>query len=107
MYFTYVLLLRAFSRSGPLLLKTYQETSPSSSTQKYGLAVVEREEDGTLNELKELIEVANGCPSTFDETSMFVGPQAQVSRPPIFPREAKGVVESTCTNNSHRPPRRS
>ncbi|GAA6009466.1 hypothetical protein JCM11491_003568 [Sporobolomyces phaffii] len=64
MYFTYVLLLRAFSRSGPSLLKTLEETASG--------------EGSTRTELAELIQVANGCPSTFDETSMFVGHEAEI-----------------------------
>lgn len=36
-------------------------------------------EEGTKKELKELVRVANGCPSTFDETSMFIGQEAEVS----------------------------
>ena len=40
-------------------------------------------EEGMRRELKELVRVANGCPSTFDETSMFIGQEAEVS--PLFP----------------------
>ncbi|GAA5854771.1 hypothetical protein JCM5353_006492 [Sporobolomyces roseus] len=64
MYFTYVLLLRAFARSGPSLMRTLEETAVG--------------EEGTKKELKELVRVANGCPSTFDETSMFIGQEAEI-----------------------------
>jgi hypothetical protein len=63
-YFTYVLLLRALSKSGPQLLRTLQDTSSESET---------------ISKLESLIQVANGCPSTFDETSMFSGSSSQVS----------------------------
>ncbi|GAA5907739.1 hypothetical protein JCM5296_007457 [Sporobolomyces johnsonii] len=63
MYFTYVLLLRALSRSGPQLLRTLEDTAS---------------EPGTIEALRELVEVANGCPSTFDETSMFSGAEAEI-----------------------------
>ncbi|GAA5936261.1 hypothetical protein JCM3775_006447 [Rhodotorula graminis] len=58
MYFTYVLLLRALSRSGPQLVRTLDATAG------------ERE---TRDRLEQLVRVADGCPSTFDETSMFSG----------------------------------
>ncbi|GAA6034544.1 hypothetical protein JCM8097_005385 [Rhodosporidiobolus ruineniae] len=64
MYFTYVLLLRALSRSGPQLVRTMGDTAASAEeTQR----------------MKALVETANGCPSTFDETSMFSGgPEADL-----------------------------
>lgn len=62
-YFTYVLLLRALSKSGPQLLRTLHDTSS---------------EPATIEKLGNLIKLANGCPSTFDETSMFSGLQAEV-----------------------------
>ncbi|GAA5916766.1 hypothetical protein JCM6882_003052 [Rhodosporidiobolus microsporus] len=58
MYFTYVLLLRALSRSGPQLVRTLGDTAASQDE---------------ISRLKGMVEVANGCPSTFDETSMFNG----------------------------------
>ncbi|GAA5944516.1 hypothetical protein JCM1841_006465 [Sporobolomyces salmonicolor] len=63
MYFTYVLLLRALSRSGPQLLRTLEDTAS---------------DPGTTEALRELVDVANGCPSTFDETSMFSGAEAEI-----------------------------
>lgn len=63
MYFTYVLLLRALARSGPQLVQTLEDTAG------------ERE---TRDRLQALVKVANGCPSTFDETSMFSGQEAKV-----------------------------
>ncbi|ORY87524.1 hypothetical protein BCR35DRAFT_277447 [Leucosporidium creatinivorum] len=62
-YFTYVLLLRALSKSGPQLLRTLQDTSS---------------EPATIEKLSTLVDVATGCPSTFDETSMFSGPSAEI-----------------------------
>lgn len=62
-YFTYVLLLRALSKSGPQLLRTLQDTSSEAAT---------------IEKLSTLVDVATGCPSTFDETSMFSGPSAEV-----------------------------
>ncbi|GAA5948755.1 hypothetical protein JCM3765_004996 [Sporobolomyces pararoseus] len=73
MYFTYVLLLRALSRSGPSLLKTLKETS-STNTSK----LLDQEMLDTRFELGELVKVAKSCKETFDESSMFVGPQAQI-----------------------------
>ncbi|GAA5912698.1 hypothetical protein JCM8208_007734 [Rhodotorula glutinis] len=58
MYFTYVLLLRALSRSGPQLVRTLDATAG---------------EQETRDRLEQLVRVADGCPSTFDETSMFSG----------------------------------
>ncbi|GAA5871804.1 hypothetical protein JCM16303_000870 [Sporobolomyces ruberrimus] len=72
MYFTYVLLLRAFSRSGPSLLKTLGETATTS------IATREAGGTSTITKLEDLLKVAKGCPSTFDETSMFVGAEAQI-----------------------------
>lgn len=63
MYFTYVLLLRALARSGPQLVRTLEETAGELDTR---------------DSLKGLVQVANGCPSTFDETSMFSGKEAEV-----------------------------
>ncbi|GAA5993381.1 hypothetical protein JCM10908_002638 [Rhodotorula pacifica] len=63
MYFTYVLLLRALARSGPQLVQTLENTAG------------ERE---TRDRLQGLVKVANGCPSTFDETSMFSGKEAKL-----------------------------
>lgn len=63
MYFTYVLLLRALARSGPQLVQTLQDTAG---------------EQETRDRLAGLVKVANGCPSTFDEKSMFSGKEAQV-----------------------------
>lgn len=60
-------MLRALSKSGPQLLATLADTSINSRT------------DGTKEKLQELIGVAQGCPSTFDETSMFSGPSSEVS----------------------------
>ncbi|GAA5936422.1 ER oxidoreductin [Sporobolomyces koalae] len=67
MYFTYVLLLRALSTSGETLIETLQETTTGGD-----------EALATLNDLKGLVQLANGCGSTFDETSMFVGHEAQI-----------------------------
>ncbi|BGP41074.1 endoplasmic oxidoreductin-1 [Rhodotorula kratochvilovae] len=58
MYFTYVLLLRALSRAGPQLVRTLDDTAGGADAH----AALER-----------LVSVADGCPSTFDETSMFSG----------------------------------
>ncbi|GAA6018256.1 hypothetical protein JCM10207_002887 [Rhodosporidiobolus poonsookiae] len=58
MYFTYVLLLRALGRSGPLLVRTLDDTAASADEKA---------------RLDALVKTANGCPSTFDETSMFNG----------------------------------
>ncbi|GAA6002909.1 ER oxidoreductin [Rhodotorula paludigena] len=63
MYFTYVLLLRALSRSGPQLVRTLEDTAGEVDTRA---------------KLAQLVDVANGCPSTFDETSMFSGTEAQL-----------------------------
>ncbi|BGP56261.1 endoplasmic oxidoreductin-1 [Rhodotorula sphaerocarpa] len=63
MYFTYVLLLRALARSGPQLVRTLEETAGELDTR---------------DSLKGLVQVANGCPSTFDETSMFSGKEAEL-----------------------------
>ncbi|GAA5974961.1 hypothetical protein JCM5350_004521 [Sporobolomyces pararoseus] len=68
MYFTFVLLLRSLSRSGPSLLKTLGETTSSSSPEMIK----------TKFELGELVEIAKSCKETFDENSMFLGPQAQI-----------------------------
>ncbi|GAA6058952.1 hypothetical protein JCM10212_002904 [Sporobolomyces blumeae] len=66
MYFTYVLALRALARSGPQLVRTVAETTAQDG-------------DRTIvDQLDALVEVANGCPSTFDETSMFVGAEAEI-----------------------------
>lgn len=56
MYFTYVLLLRALSRAGTQLVHTLEATHAAP------------EEVGGL---RELVRVAGGCPSTFDESTMF------------------------------------
>ncbi|GAA5828868.1 hypothetical protein JCM3770_001803, partial [Rhodotorula araucariae] len=58
MYFTYVLLLRALSRAGPQLVRTLDETAGGAEAR---------------DALARLVDVADGCPSTFDETSMFSG----------------------------------
>ncbi|BGP25516.1 ERO1-like protein beta [Rhodotorula toruloides] len=58
MYFTYVLLLRALSRAGPQLVRTLEATHAAGEEVR-GLA--------------ELVNVAGGCPSTFDESTMFNG----------------------------------
>ncbi|GAA5853012.1 hypothetical protein JCM8547_004768 [Rhodosporidiobolus lusitaniae] len=64
MYFTYVLLLRALARSGPPLVKTLNDTAASTEE---------------LERLEGLVKTANGCPSTFDEGSMFLGgPEAEL-----------------------------
>lgn len=63
MYFTYVLLLRALARSGPQLVHTLEDTAGELETR---------------DRLQALVKVANGCPSTFDETSMFSGKEAEV-----------------------------
>jgi len=68
MYFTYVLLLRALSRSGPQLVRTLDATAG------------ERE---TRDRLEQLVRVADGCPSTFDETSMFSGGKEAEVRSPL------------------------
>lgn len=65
MYFTYVLLLRALARSGPQLVQTLEDTAGELETG---------------DRLQALVKVANGCPSTFDETSMFSGKEAKVCR---------------------------
>ncbi|KDE06115.1 hypothetical protein MVLG_03532 [Microbotryum lychnidis-dioicae p1A1 Lamole] len=62
-YFTYVLLLRALSKSGPLLLDTLKNTEA---------------EPATIGRMKGLIKSATGCPTTFDEGSMFTGVEAEV-----------------------------
>ncbi|GAA5824471.1 hypothetical protein JCM11251_000437 [Rhodosporidiobolus azoricus] len=63
MYFTYVLLLRALSRSGPQLVRTLRDTAAN---------------EDEVGRLSRMVEVASGCPSTFDETSMFNGgPEAE------------------------------
>ncbi|SCV70020.1 BQ2448_1414 [Microbotryum intermedium] len=62
-YFTYVLLLRALSKSGPLLLDTLKTTEA---------------EPATMGRMKSLIKTATGCPTTFDEGSMFTGVEAEV-----------------------------
>jgi hypothetical protein len=68
MYFTYVLLLRALTRSTTntiggenSLLKTLKETTTTSS----------EETEETRNQLKDLLNLAQNCPATFDENSMF------------------------------------
>ncbi|CDR41399.1 RHTO0S06e01486g1_1 [Rhodotorula toruloides] len=58
MYFTYVLLLRALSRAGPQLVQTLEATHAARN-----------EVEG----LRGLVSVAGGCPSTFDESTMFSG----------------------------------
>ncbi|BGP33040.1 endoplasmic oxidoreductin-1 [Rhodotorula toruloides] len=58
MYFTYVLLLRALSRAGPQLVQTLEATHAARN-----------EVEG----LSGLVKVAGGCPSTFDESTMFSG----------------------------------
>lgn len=63
MYFTYVLLLRALARSGPQLVHTLEDTAGELETR---------------DRLQALVKVANGCPSTFDETSMFSGKEAEL-----------------------------
>ncbi|SCZ90226.1 BZ3500_MvSof-1268-A1-R1_Chr9g10758 [Microbotryum saponariae] len=62
-YFTYVLLLRALSKSGPFLLDTLKNTEA---------------EPATIGRMKGLIKSATGCPTTFDEGSMFTGVEAEV-----------------------------
>ena len=49
-------------------------------------------EEGTRKELKELVRVANGCPSTFDETSMFIGQEAEVRLPIPLRRSKEGEL---------------
>ncbi|KAK4334663.1 Endoplasmic oxidoreductin-1 [Rhodotorula toruloides] len=58
MYFTYVLLLRALSRAGGQLVQTLQATHAAQNE---------------VRGLEGLVSTAGGCPSTFDESTMFSG----------------------------------
>lgn len=80
-YFSYVLLLRALSKAGPELVKTLEGTTGSQG----GI-------DGTRGKLEKLVQVANGCPTPFDETSMFTGPSAIV-RPSLSDSRLTDVAD--------------
>ncbi|KAM0749062.1 endoplasmic oxidoreductin [Meredithblackwellia eburnea MCA 4105] len=58
-YFTYVVALRALSKAGPKFLVRALDDASS--------------DEGTKVKFEKLVKLANGCPSTFDETSMFSG----------------------------------
>ncbi|KAK4054599.1 endoplasmic oxidoreductin-1 [Microbotryomycetes sp. JL221] len=62
-YFTYVLLLRALAKSGDSLRQALVEHSADTQT---------------IDKFKNLVSVSTECPGTFDETSMFSGPSAQI-----------------------------
>jgi hypothetical protein len=65
-YFTYALLLRAVKKFGPYLDKyEYRTGSP-------------QEDEKTRFMVQDFIKSADSCPSTFDENSMFKGPEAQI-----------------------------
>lgn len=68
-YFNYVLLLRALARAGDYVdhfaLRPGDEIADVQTREKFN----------------ELVHVARDCPPTFDEHSMFVGPDAAVSSP--------------------------
>ncbi|KAK4702531.1 hypothetical protein P7C70_g3691, partial [Phenoliferia sp. Uapishka_3] len=66
-YFTYVVALRALSKAGPQLVEALQATSQDGGTQK-----------ATVKQLESLIQRAQECPGTFDETSMFMGASAEI-----------------------------
>ena len=68
MYFTYALLLRAVNKMGP-----YLEHYPFKTGSDKEDAVVR-------HQVQDLIKSTTSCPPTFDEKSMFNGPEAQVSR---------------------------
>ena len=59
------------------------------------LEATSKEADGTREKLMELVSVAKGCPSTFDENSMFSGPSSMVSPPLIPPLLSKRKKELT------------
>lgn len=73
-YFTYVVALRALSKAGPQLVQALETTANDG-----GAA------GGAKAKLEALIQLAQGCPSTFDETSMFSGPSSEVRLPPLPP----------------------
>lgn len=62
-YFTYVVLLRALAKSGPQLVRTIGATVGDTAT---------------VDKFEHLLRLAQGCPTTFDEGSMFSGPEAAV-----------------------------
>lgn len=66
-YFTYVVALRALSKAGPQILAALEDNSGDG-----GAA------NGTRAQLEDLINRAQSCPSTFDETSMFTGASSEV-----------------------------
>lgn len=76
-YFTYVVALRALAKAGPELVRALEETAGDN-----GVAGDARKK------LQDLTVKANGCPSTFDESSMFSGAEAEV-RPPSVPFSVK------------------
>lgn len=61
-YFTYVVLLRALAKSGPQLVRTLGATAGDQDT---------------VAKFNTLLGHAQGCPTTFDEGSMFSGPEAE------------------------------
>ncbi|BGP17089.1 hypothetical protein JCM10213_006881 [Rhodosporidiobolus nylandii] len=56
LYFTYSLVLRALSRSGPQILRTMADTAAAPDE---------------VGRVRAMLERAKGCENTFDETSMF------------------------------------
>jgi len=65
-YFNYVLMLRALSKISPYL-------------KQYNYAIGDEQIDAkTLNTVNTLLERAESCQATFDENSMFHGPEAQI-----------------------------
>lgn len=62
-YFTYVVLLRALAKSGPQLVRTLGATAGDRDT---------------VDRFEHLLQLAQGCPTTFDEGSMFSGPESEV-----------------------------
>ncbi|KAL8280820.1 hypothetical protein RQP46_006824 [Phenoliferia psychrophenolica] len=68
-YFTYVVALRALSKAGPQLVEALEATSSDG-----GIS------NGTKARLEDLIQRSQACPSTFDETSMFMGVSAEIMK---------------------------